>query len=107
MDHTVPPVKSIANWSPARPPVTGPARIAIRPGMVIRSENAKNQFRFPMMSYTGARLTPERTSHRAGEELVLGDAVEARLACPRLGEHEAEQRPRHRDRGEHRDEDAD
>ena len=48
--HTVPPVKSMANWSPTLPPVTGPSRMKIRPGIVTARESAKNQLRFPMMS---------------------------------------------------------
>ena len=59
MDHTVPPVKSIANWSPTLPPVTGPRRMKIRPGIVMARDSAKNQLRFPMMSNTPARLSPE------------------------------------------------
>ena len=59
MDHTVPPVKSIANWSPTLPPVMGPRRMKIRPGTVTARDSAKNQLRFPMMSNTPARLSSE------------------------------------------------
>ena len=57
--QTVPPVKSIAYWRPTFPPVIGPSRMKIRPGMVIRREKAKNQLRFPMTSNTRARLAPQ------------------------------------------------
>src|SRR5207344_628560 len=105
--HTVPPVKSMANWRPARPPVSGPSRMKITPGMVSSSENPKNQRRLPMMSNTRAGLSPDRAARRTREELVLGDAVQARLAGPRLRDDDAHDRPGDGHRGEHRDEDTD
>src|SRR5215203_2731100 len=107
IDQTVPPVKSMANWSPWRPPVSGPSRMKITPGIVSSSENAKNQRRLPMMSNTRAGLSPDRAARRAREELVLRDAVEARLAGPRLLHDDAHDRPGDGHRGEHRDEDTD
>ena len=35
ISQTVPPVKSIENWSPTLPPPNGVARMKIRPGTVI------------------------------------------------------------------------
>src|SRR3954463_16307007 len=106
--QTVPPVKSIAYWSPTFPPVIGPSRMKIRPGMVIRRENAKNQFRLPMTSNTPAGLAREvAAGRRAGEELLLGDVEERRLAGPRLLDDDPEHRPGHDDRREHRHQHAD
>src|SRR3954468_5026830 len=84
--QTVPPVKSMAYWSPTLPPVIGPSRMKIRPGIVIRREKAKNQFRLPMTSNTPAGLSREvaAAGRWAGEELLLGHVEERRLPGPRL-----------------------
>src|SRR3954471_12491012 len=107
--QTVPPVKSMAYCRPTFPPVTGPSRRKIRPGIVIRREKAKNQFRLPMTSNTPAGLAPHAAAagRRAGQELGLGHVEERRLPRPRLLDDDAERRPRDHDRGEHRDEHAD
>ena len=104
--QTVPPVKSIANCSPYFG-FTNPMRMKIRPGIVMASESAKNQRRLPMMSNTPARLSSDAGGRRAGQELRLGHAVQARLARPRLRDHDAEDRAGDRDRGEHRHQHAD
>src|SRR3954471_18680991 len=106
--QTVPPVKSMAYCRPTFPPVIGPSRMKIRPGIVIRREKAKNQFRLPMTSNTPAGLAGNvAAAGRPGEELLLGHVEERRLPGPRLLDDDPEHRPRHHDRGEHRHEHAD
>ena len=52
----------------------------IRPGIVMSSENAKNQRRLPMTSNTRRGLSADgRPTRRPVDELGLGDAVEASL----------------------------
>ena len=65
MVQTVPPVKSMANCRPTFPPVNGPMSRKIRPGMVMSSEKAKNQFRLPMTSNTTARLSSDDRGRRS------------------------------------------
>src|SRR5436190_23710705 len=103
MLQTVPPVKSIAYCRPTLPPVTGPSRMQIRPGIVIRREKAKNQFRLPMTSNTRRASQAAAAGGGAGEELLLGDAVQRRLPRPRLLDDDPEHGPGHDDGREHRD----
>src|SRR5512135_728269 len=79
-----------------------------RPGMTIASEKAKNHLLWPTMSYTASGLATKRPARRrAGQELLVGDAVHPRLPQARPADDEAEHRPAHGDRGEHRREHAD
>src|SRR4051794_35477642 len=82
----------------------------IRPGIVTTRERAKNQRRFPMMSNTGAGLSPHPAARRGPpgrRELLLADAEPVGLARPAPADDPAQDRPGHDDRAEHRDEDAD
>src|SRR5947208_14296723 len=80
----------------------------IRPGIVMRSENAKNQFLFPMMSNTRWRLAADDApARRSGGELRGADPVQPRAASPVAGDDDPQDRARHEHGGEHRDEDAD
>src|SRR3954452_22624116 len=81
-----------------------------RPGIVTRREIRKNQRFLPMMSNTRASLSPEAAAARradARHELLLADAVEARLPRPRPRDDGAQDGAGDDDRAEHRDQDAD
>src|SRR5439155_11613066 len=69
----------------------------------------KNQFRFPMMSNTRARLASEpgpTGSPHARDELAGADAVEAGATRPATRHDGPQDRAGHDDRAEHGDEDA-
>src|SRR3990172_941305 len=86
----------------------GVRRMNRRPGIVRKREMAKYHLRFPTMSNTPAHLSPQRgPPARPGDELGLGDAVQAGLSRPVLGDDDAQDRPGQRDRAEHGGEDAD
>src|SRR6266550_1310176 len=97
----------MVNCSPSLPPVIGVRRMKIRPGMVTRPEMRKNQRRLPMMSNTRAGLSPDpRPTRPSCDELLLAHPEQAGLPGPAPGDDPAQDRPRHDDRAEHRDEDA-
>src|SRR5450759_1295063 len=95
------------NWRPALPPVIGPRRMKKRPGTTMMPEKRKNQRRFPMMSSTRARLPAATGQERPSRELLFAQPVQARHAGPFVADHPAQDRPGHRDRGEHGAEHAD
>src|SRR5664280_1194398 len=95
------------NWRPAFPPVIGPRMMKKRPGTTMRPEKRKNQRRFPIRSSTGAGLPTPAGEDRARLELLFAQPVQARDARPLVAHDPAQDRPRHRDRGEHRAEHAD
>src|SRR5262249_10574419 len=95
------------NWRPTLSPLSGVRMMNSRPGIVISSENAKYQRRLPMMSNTLGLAAEGWPAGAARHELLVGHAVEPRLASPRPGHDEPEDRPGHDDRAEHRHEHAD
>src|SRR6266404_28590 len=98
----------MVNFRPSLLPVSGVRRMKMRPGTVMRSEKAKNQFRLPTMSNTPAGLSSKRsTAAGSGDEFALADAVQRSVAGPFAADDEPQDRPRHDDRREHRHEHAD
>src|SRR5664279_2112503 len=76
----------------------------LRPGIVSRPENRKNQRRLPMTSNTRARLA-SRAAGEAAEELIVAHPEQRRTLEGRHPDDDPQDRPGHHDRGEHRDQD--